>query len=117
MKLSAVKDALNAGVLYGEEQLNKTVRSAGGADLMNAVLATGSKGAVLLTGLNTVDVILTANKANIAAVVFVRGKMPTAEALELAQQFQIPLLRTSLSLFVACGRLYMVGLRGLDGSW
>lgn len=117
MELSEVKDALKAEILYGGGQLNKTVRAAGGADLMKDVLATGSKGAVLLTGLNTVDVIMTANEADIAAVVFVRGKKPVAEAMNLAQKYRIPLLRTSFSLFVACGRLYMIGLRGLDGSW
>ncbi len=117
MELSEVKGALNAEVLYGEDQLNKVVRAAGGADLMNDFLAYGSKGAVLLTGLNTVDVIRAANEADIAAVVFVRGKKPGEEMMNLAKQYRIPLLRTSFSLFVACGRLYMIGLRGLDGSW
>jgi hypothetical protein len=35
----------------------------------------------------------------------------------MATSFEIPLMVTEYSLFVACGRLYMNGIRGLDGSW
>jgi len=84
---------------------------------MEDVLAAVAKGAVLLTGLTSDDVIRTARVAGVSAVVFVRGKQPSDSSVELARSFNLPLLMTSDSLFVACGRLYMNGLRGLDGSW
>jgi serine kinase of HPr protein (carbohydrate metabolism regulator) len=49
--------------------------------------------------------------------VIVRGKAPPEKMVELARHYRIPLLQTRYSLFVACGRLYMNGIRGLDGSW
>ena len=97
--------------------MDRTVLGAGGADLMNDVLAAATEGAVLLTGLTTEHVLQTAKIAGVSAIVFVRGKAPAPEIVELAESYGIPLLQTRYSLFVASGRLYMNGLRGLDGSW
>ena len=117
MKISEIKDALKAEVLTGEDLLDKSVVAGGGADLMADVLSAVAKGAVLLTGLTTEQVLRTARVADVAAVVFVRGKKPDEPVLELARSFNMPVLLTQYSLFVASGRLYMNGLRGLDGSW
>jgi predicted transcriptional regulator len=117
MKISEIKDTLKARILVGEDQLDVNVVGAGGADLMADVLSAVAKGAVLLTGLTTEHVLRTAKVADVAAVVFVRGKQPDKPVLELARTYNLPVLLTDYSLFVASGRLYMNGLRGLDGSW
>ena len=117
MKIKEIVGILNAEVLYGNEHLDNLVVAAGGADLMNDVLAAATEGAVLLTGVTTEHVLRTAKIAGVAVVVFVRGKEPAPSIVDLARSYQMPLLRTRYSLFVACGRLYMEGLRGLDGSW
>ena len=117
MKLSEIKEILNAAVLVGEDQLDKTVIGGGGADLMADVLSAVARDAVLLTGLTTEHVLRVAKVAGVGAVVFVRGKRPDTPVLELAQSFNLPIMSTDYSLFVASGRLYVNGLRGLDGSW
>jgi len=117
MKISEIKDILKAEVLAGEDHLDDVVVGGGAADLIEDVLSAVAKGAVLLTGLNSHQVIRTAKIAGVGAVVFVRGKKPTSDLIALAQEFHLPLLLTSHTLFVSCGRLYMNGLRGLDGSW
>ena len=117
MKISEIQTILNATVLTGEDQLDQSVVGAGGADLMADVLSAVAKDAVLLTGLTTEHVLRTARVAGVAAVVFVRGKRPDAPVIELAKSYQLPCLLTNYSLFVASGRLYVNGLRGLDGSW
>lgn len=117
MLLSEIKDELEADILYGEARVDKNVSIAGGADLIDDILTLRTKGAVLLTGLNNADVVVAAKNAGIEAIVFVRGKRPEAHVIAIAEKNEVPLLSTRLSLFVACGRLYMSGLRGLDGSW
>ena len=117
MKISEIRDILKADVLVGEDQLDKSVVAAGGADLMADVLSAVTQEAVLLTGLTTEQVLRTARVADVACVVFVRGKKPDQPVLELAQTFDLPVLLTRYSLFVASGRLYINGLRGLEGSW
>ena len=59
----------------------------------------------------------TAQVDGVALVVVVRGKRPDEPVIELARSYNMPVLLTRYSLFVASGRLYMNGLRGLDGSW
>ncbi len=117
MKLSEIKKILQATVLAGENLLDKSVVGCGAADLMDDVLSAVVEDAILLTGLTTEEVVQTAVIAGASAVVFVRGKKPEESVLEQARERQLPLLMTPYSLFVACGRLYINGLRGLDGSW
>lgn len=117
MKLSEIKEILNAECLTGEEHMDRTVFGGGGADLMDDILSAVAKGSVLLTGLNSEQVVRTARIAEVGAVVFVRGKRPKDSILDLARSYDLPILMTGYSMFVASGRLYMNGLRGLDGSW
>jgi predicted transcriptional regulator len=117
MKIEEVKDILKAQVIVGEDQLDDAISAGGAADLMEDVLAAAAKGCALLTGVTTEYVMQTAKIAQVGAVVLVRGKKPPQKMVDLARQYNIPLLLTKYSLFVACGRLYMNGIRGLDGSW
>jgi predicted transcriptional regulator len=117
MKLYEIRDILKAKVLAGQDRLDQNIAGGGAADLMDDVLAAAAEGAVLLTGLTTEQVLRTAKIAGVRAIVIVRGKEPDEKLLDLAASYDIPVLQTRDSLFVACGRLYMNGMRGLDGSW
>jgi len=117
MKISELCEILKARVVVGEDQMNSIILGAGAADLMEDVLAAAAKGCALLTGETTEQVMQTAKIVQVAAVVIVRGKRIPDDMLSLARSYTIPLLLTDYSLFVACGRLYMNGIRGLDGSW
>ena len=111
MKLTEVKNLLNAEVVVGEENLEREVHSACGSDLMSDVLAFVKDQALLLTGLVNGQVIRTAEMMDIHAVVFVRGKKPTEEVVELARDFDMVVMTTDLPLYPACGKLYCEGLR------
>lgn len=117
MKLSEVKEILKAEVLTGEELLDTTIHGGGAADLMDDVLQAVARGSVLLTGVTTDHVVRTSKVAGVAAIVIVRGKDADPRIIGLSKSIDMPMLRTKYSMFVACGRLYMNGLRGLDGSW
>lgn len=82
------------------------VRAIGAADLMSDVLALGTAGMLLLTGLATTQAVRTAAVADLAGVVFVRNKPVREEVLALARESGVPLMRTRLTLFEAAGRLY-----------
>lgn len=117
MKLSEIVEVLKARIIVGEDQQSTVITGGGAADLMEDVLAAAAKSCALLTGVTSIEVVQTAKIVQVAAVVIVRGKEPPADMIELAKTYNIPLLLTDYSLFVACGRLYMNGIRGLDGSW
>lgn len=112
MKLREVQEILKADVIVGKEKLDMEVKTAFGADLMSDVLAFAKAGSLLLTGLTNTQVIRIANVLDIAAIILVRGKKPTAETIELAKELQIPILTTKYILFETAGRLYAKGIVG-----
>lgn len=116
MKLSEIVEALDATVLACEDKIDFDVKTCGASDLMSDILAALSEGCILLTGLTTVQVVRTAMVAGVGAVVFVRGKVPPQEVIDLANSEGLPLISSPYSMFVSSGRLHACNLTGLDGS-
>lgn len=116
MKISEIKEILNADIVCGEEMLDKEVHSACGSDMMSDVLAYVKDQAVLLTGLVNSQVIRTAEMMDMVCIVFVRTKQPTQEMIELAKESGIALLTSKCRLFEACGMLYTNGLGNTGGN-
>jgi predicted transcriptional regulator len=112
MKLRELIHAVDAEVIVGDDKLDVDIERAFAADLMSDVLAFATEGSLLLTGLTNAQVIRTAEMVDLAAILFVRGKQPQPEAVELARRSGIPLLTTSYILFETCGRLYQRGIVG-----
>ena len=110
MKISTIKDLLNADVICNEDGLDRHVYSACGSDMMSDVLAYVKDQGVLITGLVNSQVIRTAEMMDMNCVVFVRSKMPTAEMIALAEESGIVLLATEKRMYEACGILYSNGL-------
>lgn len=113
MKLKEIKNILNAKVLVGEEYLEKEVKSAFGSDLMSDVLAYVNDGTVLLTGLTNPQVIRTAEMLDLFAIIFVRGKMPIQEIIDMAKEKNITIMTTEYTLYTTSGMLYEKGLKGI----
>ena len=115
MKISTIKDLLNAEVICNEDGLDRHVYSACGSDMMSDVLAYVKEQAVLLSGLVNPQVVRTAEMMDMKCIVFVRGKEPDNDMIELAVERDIVLLGTKLEMFTACGLLYKNGLKGGSG--
>ena len=112
MKISEIKELLDAEVVCGESLLEKEVHSACGSDMMSDVLAYVKDQAVLLTGLVNPQVVRTAEMMDMVCIVFVRSKCPTEEMVELAAESGLVLLKTRKRMYEACGKLYAAGLCG-----
>ena len=116
MKISAIKELLKAEVICGEEDIEKEVYSACGSDMMSDVLAYVKDQGVLLTGLVNSQVIRTAEMMDMHCIIFVRGKRPHLDMIEMAEDRDMVMLCTELEMFTACGKLYSAGLRGGSGK-
>ena len=112
MKISTIKELLDAELLCGEDGLDREVFSACGSDMMSDVLAYVKDQAVLLTGLVNAQVIRTAVMMDMLCIVFVRSKKPTEEMLALAREHNIVLMSSQKRMYDACGILYSAGLIG-----
>ena len=116
MTLSQIKTLLDAELICEHGMHNLDIKFAKASDLMSDVLAFSEpfseRNTLLVTGLTNKQVIRTCEIAGVGAIVFVRGKNPSAETVELARQCNITLLATRLKMFEACGILYTNGIIG-----
>lgn len=112
MKVSEIVKLLDCEVIYGDDQLDKEVKSACGSDMMSDVLAFVKDQSVLLTGLVNPQVIRTAEMMDMRCIVFVRGKKPDEMTAELAAEHNMVILSTAHRMYTACGILYEAGLKG-----
>ncbi len=114
MKLREIKKILQAELIWGKSHLDDEIEFAGGSDLMSDALALGKPGILLLTGLTNSQSVRTADIIEAKAIVYVRGKRPDEDGINLAREKDIPLLTTKLMMYSACGLLYRHNLSGVN---
>jgi predicted transcriptional regulator len=111
MTVSEAVKLLEGQFFTGEDKADLEVLSACGADLMSDVMAFVKEHVLLLTGLVNPQVIRTAELLDIHAIIFVRGKAPSRDMIDMAVESDIILAGTKQSMFLACGILYEAGLK------
>jgi len=116
MKISEILRIIDGTVCTEGDPQEIEIRGGCGADLMSDVLTTIQPQAILLTGLVNPQVVRTAHMADVSAIVFVRGKCPHPETVNLANQEGIPIISTPLGMFEVCGRLFSAGLPSLENE-
>jgi predicted transcriptional regulator len=110
VKLREIIEIVGGSVLTERVNLDMDIHCCGASDLMSDALAFMKPGSLLLTGLIHPQSIRTAEMADLAAIVFVRGKTPGPEAVTLAEELNIPLIASPYGMYEMSGRLYKAGL-------
>ena len=113
MTIGDMVSILKARVLLGEDKLDTPVYTACCSDLMSDVLAFVDEKTVLITGLTNPHVIRTSEMLDLKCLVFARGKVPSEDILEAAEEQGLVVITTKATAFSACGMLYEKGLRGV----
>lgn len=114
MKFKDIKEILNAEVLTENFDGNLEVNYAFASDLMSDVLAYSNNDTLLITGLNNPQVVRTAEMMDIPIVVFVRGKLPSKETIDLANENSLTVLSSEYIMFKACALLCENGMKGFE---
>jgi len=114
MTVAEAVSLLEGQFFCGEDSAGREITSACGADLMSDVMAFVKDRVLLLTGLVNPQVIRTAALLDIHAVIFVRGKVPSRDMIDMATDSDIILAGTKHPMFISCGKLYESGLK--DGG-
>ncbi len=111
VKISEIIKFVDARLITGNVNEDKILDKAFSSDLMSDVLTLDEDSILLITGLANLQLIRTAEMADIQAVLLARGKQATPEMIELANENGLILLETSYSIYKASGILYSNGLR------
>ncbi|MDY0018411.1 MAG: DRTGG domain-containing protein [Anaerolineae bacterium] len=112
MKLEEIVKAVSGEMLVPPAR-EIEVLQAFAADLMSDVLMLAEPQMLMITGMVNAQTIRTAEMADIPAIVFVRGKRPPEEMLELAKETGIGVVLSPYTMYETSGLLYVAGLSGL----
>lgn len=110
MNLKEIVRVIEGRILTKQPIPDLEIPSCGASDLMSDALSFMKPGSLLLTGLVHPQSVRTAEMADLAAIVFVRGKIPDTEVISLADELTIPLVASPYGMYEICGRLYEAGL-------
>jgi predicted transcriptional regulator len=113
VNLNEIIRIVEGAVLAGRDKLNREIPFCGASDLMSDVLSHMKPGGLLLTAQTNPQCVRTAEMAEIAAVVFVRGKRPDPEGIAMAEKLGLPLILSPFGMYQLCGRLDRAGLEAV----
>lgn len=114
MKINEIATILNAEILTNFSDENTDIQYGFASDLMSDVLAFATNDSLLVTGLNNHQVIRTAEMMDMTTVLFVRGKKPGKEIIDLAIENSLTILATDYTMFRTCGLLVLNGMKGIE---
>ncbi len=110
MKIEKIIQLLDARILCGDHRLSDDIQNAFSSDLMSDVLTLDAENILLLTGLSNVQIIRTAEVAEIHYLVIVRNKKVSQDIVKLATELDMVIIESPFSMFKASGILYKHGL-------
>lgn len=110
MRLSEIIKLTNAKVVAGDTEQNHNLQRAFSSDLMSDVLTLDTEHILLITGLANLQLVRTAEMADIEVVLLARNKRATPEMIELANETGLILLETPYSIYRSSGLLFKNGL-------
>ncbi|MGB4440117.1 MAG: DRTGG domain-containing protein [Sedimentibacter sp.] len=114
MKINEIAGILNAEIITDFSDENTDIQYGFASDLMSDVLAYATEDSLLITGLNNTQVIRTAEMMDMSTVLFVRGKKPNKELIELATETALTIIATEYTMFKTCGLLAINGMKGIE---
>ena len=112
LTLSEISDIIEGQIVCGnkDSQFPAEVKACA-SDLMSDVLTLDSHKLILITGLNNLQTIRTAEMAEINTIIYVRNKIPNEAMIELAKEVDINLILSSKSMYHVCGALFQAGIK------
>ncbi len=114
MNLAEIARELQFDVISGEESLTCEIRGGYASDLISDVIANAQEGDLWVTLQTHQNTVAVASMKDLAGIVFVNGRQPDEDTLEKAKEENIPLMVSDLPSFELIGRLYELGIRGVN---
>ena len=113
MKVKDIARLLDAEIVCGNDQLEYQIEVAFASDLMSDVLTLKNDHVLLITGLNNLQTIRTAEMSDMHCVIIARNKKNSQEMIELARENELVVMQCRYSVFRTCGLLYQDGVKAI----
>ncbi len=114
MKLTELIQKLNLTVRSAKGNLQREITGGYASDLLSDVLAHGNEGNLWITLQIHQNIVAVASMKNLAGIVLVNGREPEQETVEKAEAENIAIMVSDLPTFELIGRLYDLGVTGME---
>jgi len=114
MELKKIVKELGLEVAAGADHLDRSVQSVYVSDLLSDVMANAGEGALWITIQTHTNIVAVCALHDLAGVVVINGKRPNEETVARAEEEKVVVLLSPQSSFDVAGRLYDLGLRGIE---
>ena len=116
MNLAELADKLGLEVRTAHGGLDNEVTGGYASDLLSDVMGNSKEGNLWVTLQVHQNIVAVASMKDLAGIALVNGREPEEETLEKAERESIPILVSRLPAFELVGRLYSLGVRGVDAQ-
>ncbi len=114
MKLNEIIEKLELKVLTRENGLDAEIAHGYASDLLSDVMGNANEGDVWVTLQIHKNIIAVAMMKSLAGIILINSREPEAETLAKANEEKIPIMQSRLPAFEIVGRLYALGITGMD---
>jgi hypothetical protein len=114
MTLEELSRYLPLEVWAASVKLSTEVTGGYASDLLSCVMAKARAGYVWITLQSHPNIVAVASLANLAGIIITEGMKPDAATIEKAEEQGVSILTTELSTFTVVGRLFELGVPGVD---
>jgi hypothetical protein len=114
MDLETIAKELDLEVVTASVKLERQVTGGYASDLLSDVLANAKEGNVWITLQIHQNIVGVATMKGIAGVIVVNGRKPEPDVIRKAEEEGIAVMVSSLPAFEVVGRLYRMGVVGVE---
>ena len=114
MKVKDIIEKLDLDVKVEADGLENDVTGGYASDLLSDVLTNGDEGNIWITLQTHQNIVAIASIKGISGILLVNSRQPTEETISKAVEEGIPILISPLPAFELIGRLYELGISGLN---
>ena len=114
MRLEELGRQLSLEVQTAPEKLHVEVTGGYASDLLSCVMAKAQEGNVWVTLQTHTNVVAVASLLNLAGIVVTEGMALDAATVKKANAEGIPILTTGATTYTVVGRLFELGVLGVD---
>jgi hypothetical protein len=114
MKLEELGRHLSLEARAAAGKLDTEVTGGYAADLLSCVMAKAQTGNVWVTLQSHPNIVAVASLLDLAGIIITEGMTPDIITIEKAEEEGIPILTTQLTTYTIVGRLFELGVPGVD---
>jgi hypothetical protein len=105
MTLQEIVERMHLSVRTGQDRLDRAVTGAYAGDVLSDVIANGKADSVWITMQTHANVVAVAVLKDLAGIVIVQGREPSADTLEKATKEKVAIMVSELGTFETVGKL------------